>query len=163
MRHMAPFAAVLLGGCIVGPNSHPPAAATPPTFVEPRPGVASPVDLAKPWNAFGDPVLTNLIERALRDNPDIQLAASRVRQVRLQEIGAPVGGRPVVNADASATYLKFSKNVASPRSPASSAVAAALVVAAAAASRCPAARSPPMRSGSTRAGSSISSAAIGAL
>ena len=102
--------ATLLAGCTVGPNYHPPKDAAPPAFTEPQAGAASAVDLARPWTAFGDPVLTGLIERALKDNPDIRLAASRVRQARLNEIVARAGGKPVVNANASATYLRFSKN-----------------------------------------------------
>lgn len=102
--------AALLAGCTVGPNYRPATVATPPGYAEPQPPVVTAVDLAKPWTAFGDPVLTGLIERALKDNPDIRVAASRVRQARLQEIVARAGGKPVINANANVTYLHFSKN-----------------------------------------------------
>ena len=108
-RWLLPLAA-LLAGCTVGPNYRPADAPTPPAFVGPQPAAASAVNLARPWAAFGDPVLTGLIERALKDNPDVATAASRVRQARLQEIVARAGGKPVVNASANATYLRFSKN-----------------------------------------------------
>ncbi len=110
MRRFTLLGAGLLAGCTVGPNYRPPDAATPPAFAEPQPAGAGTVDLTRPWAAFGDPVLTGLVERALKSNPDIQIAASRVRQARLQEIVARAGGKPVINADANATYLKFSKN-----------------------------------------------------
>lgn len=111
MRRLTPIAAALLAGCTVGPNYHPPEIATPPAYAGPQGGgMATPVDLARPWTAFGDPVLTGLIERALRDNPDVQIAVSRVKQARLQEIIARSGGKPVLNADANFTYLHFSKN-----------------------------------------------------
>lgn len=110
MRRLSVIAAALLAGCTVGPNYRPPDAATPPAFVGPQAMAARAIDLARPWAAFGDPVLTGLVERALKDNPDVQIAASRVRQARLQEIIARAGGKPVLNADANFTYLHFSKN-----------------------------------------------------
>ena len=104
----------LLSGCTVGPNYRPPEASAPPAFAGPQPQTAQPgarpVDLARPWAAFGDPVLTDLVERAIRDNPDIQIAASRVRQARLQEIIARAGGKPELNGAANFNYLHFSKN-----------------------------------------------------
>lgn len=109
MRRLTLLAAAAVAGCTVGPNYRPPAAAVPPAYGEPQP-VATAVDLAKPWAAFGDPVLTGLIERALRDNPDIAAAVARVRQARYQEIVARSAGKPIINADANATYLRFSKN-----------------------------------------------------
>ena len=109
MKRLAVALAGLLAGCTVGPNYRPPAAGTPPAFAGPQPAPTA-VDLARPWAAFGDPVLTGLIERSLRDNPDIQVAASRVRQARYQEIIARAGGKPVLNGSANFTYLHFSKN-----------------------------------------------------
>ena len=109
MKRLAVALAGLLAGCTVGPNYRPPAAGTPPAFAGPQPAHTA-VDLARPWAAFGDPVLTGLIERALVGNPDIQIAASRVRQARYQEIIARAGGKPVLNGSANFTYLHFSKN-----------------------------------------------------
>ncbi|QNQ11713.1 efflux transporter outer membrane subunit [Sphingomonas alpina] len=37
------------------------------------------------WAAFGDPVLTGLVERALTNNPDLGAAAARVEEARAQE------------------------------------------------------------------------------
>ena len=114
MRRFPLLAGLMLAGCTVGPNYRPPETAAPPAFGGPQPpgaaAGASAVDLARPWAAFGDPVLTGLIERAIRSNPDIEIAASRVRQARLNEILARAGGRPQVNASANATRIDFSKN-----------------------------------------------------
>ena len=107
---VATAGAALLAGCTVGPNYRPPEAAAPPAFAGPQPVGASAVDLARPWAAFGDPVLTGLVERAIRDNPDIRIASSRVRQARLQEIVARSGGKPQLNGSANFNYLHFSKN-----------------------------------------------------
>lgn len=110
MRAPILIAAALLAGCTVGPDYRPPVATPPAAFTEPQAATATPVELARPWTAFADPVLTDLIERALRGNPDVRLAASRIRQARLEEIVARAGGKPIVNANAQATYLRFSKN-----------------------------------------------------
>lgn len=102
----------ILAGCTVGPNYTAPQPAVPPAFAGSQlavpPGQA--IDPARWWEAFGDPVLTGLIDRALADNPDMAAAASRVRQARLGEIQARAQYKPTVNADASVTGVRFSKN-----------------------------------------------------
>jgi NodT family efflux transporter outer membrane factor (OMF) lipoprotein len=98
-----------LAGCTVGPDYQPPEAGVPAAYGEPQPaGVA--VDPAHWWTAFGDPELTSLVERALAGSPSIELAASRVRAARLQEIAARGVGLPTVDATANATNVQFSKN-----------------------------------------------------
>jgi len=101
-----------LAACTVGPNYTKPDLAVPATYVGPQgappPGQA--IDPAHWWEAFDDPRLTDLIGRALKDNPDMASAASRVRQARLGEIQARAQYKPVVNADANATDVRFSKN-----------------------------------------------------
>lgn len=103
--------AALLAGCTVGPNYEAPTLAVPPTFAEPQPSVTgATVDPARWWTAFGDATLTSLVERALKDSPDVALAASRVRQARLQEIAAYAVGRPTVDAVGNVSHVEFSKN-----------------------------------------------------
>jgi len=106
-------AALLASACTVGPDYHPPETPFPPAYGEPQaqagiPGAA--VDPARWWSVFGDPQLDGLVERALKDNPNIAVAVSRVRQARLQEIGARAAGKPTVNAAADANHIEFSKN-----------------------------------------------------
>ncbi|MBX9816135.1 MAG: TolC family protein, partial [Sphingomonas sp.] len=111
MRKMLSLAALAaLAGCTVGPNYERPDVAVPPTYARPATAAASDVDVARWWTAFGDPRLTALIERALADNPTIRIAASRVRQARLEEIVARAAGRPQINLGANATRVEFSRN-----------------------------------------------------
>ena len=108
----APLAALLATACTVGPNYHPPETAVPPVFAGPQaaPAPGATIDPAHWWSAFGDPVLDGLVTRALKDNPDITIAASRVRQARLQEIAAGAVGKPTVNASGNVSHVEFSKN-----------------------------------------------------
>lgn len=104
-----PLLAAALAGCTVGPNYTKPETSVPAAYAGPV-ASGSTVDPATWWNAFGDPQLTGLVERALKDNPDIRIAASRVRQARLQIIAARSQGLPQVNADADVNHVEFSKN-----------------------------------------------------
>ncbi|WP_353204491.1 efflux transporter outer membrane subunit [Sphingomonas sp.] len=103
--------ATLLAGCTVGPKYQAPTLAVPPSFAEPQGSAAGTrVDPARWWTAFGDSTLTSLVERALTDSPTIAIAASRVRQARLQEIAAYAVGRPTVDALGNVSHVEFSKN-----------------------------------------------------
>jgi NodT family efflux transporter outer membrane factor (OMF) lipoprotein len=102
---------VLVAGCTVGPNYHKPEIAVPPAFegaTQAPPGAT--IDPATWWTAFGDPELNSLVTRALAGNPDVAIAASRVRQARLQEIVAHAQDKPTVDAMADANHIHFSKN-----------------------------------------------------
>ncbi|MEN4911319.1 efflux transporter outer membrane subunit [Erwinia amylovora] len=50
------------------------------------------------WHAFHDPVLNQLVEQALRHNPDILIARSRVDQYRAQLRGAEGDNFPTLDA-----------------------------------------------------------------
>jgi NodT family efflux transporter outer membrane factor (OMF) lipoprotein len=104
------LASSLLVGCTVGPNYVAPSLPVPPAFVGPQGVPGATVDPARWWSAFGDPQLDGLIERALIGNPDIAIAASRIRQARLQEISARSQGLPNVNATSNVSHVAFSKN-----------------------------------------------------
>lgn len=115
MRTYFPTLALLLlatAGCTVGPTYQTPELPVPPTFAgaqpAPPPGVS--IDPAHWWSSFGDAKLDELVARALKDNPDIAIAASRVRQARLQEIAAGAVGKPTVDATGNVTHVEFSKN-----------------------------------------------------
>src|SRR5215467_4436853 len=73
-------ASVLVSGCItVGPNYNRPLVDVPSNWRIDLP-TAQGVANTKWWEQFGDPVLNELIETALRENRDLFIAAARVDQ-----------------------------------------------------------------------------------
>jgi NodT family efflux transporter outer membrane factor (OMF) lipoprotein len=81
---------VLLSGCTVGPNYKPQETAMPDSWVPPtsqpttRQSVATsePADVAQWWTVFNDPMLQQLIDRAIQSNLDLKQAEARIRQAR---------------------------------------------------------------------------------
>ena len=69
----------VLAGCMVGPNYVRPTVDTPPAWRIDYPKAADVANLEW-WKQFGDPVLDQLVETALRDNRDLRIAAARVDQ-----------------------------------------------------------------------------------
>jgi multidrug efflux system outer membrane protein len=102
--------ALLLAGCTVGPNYHPPQTPVPASFAEAQRASASDVELSSWWSAFGDPQLNTLINRALAQNLDVETAAARISEARAQEIVAGAAGLPQVDAQASATRQRISEH-----------------------------------------------------
>jgi outer membrane protein, multidrug efflux system len=117
--------ALLLGACTVGPNFHAPqadvpaqwhdvqparpgAAATPATPAAPAPVASLPTMDSDPdphwWRSFADPTLDSLIERAARNNLDLQEAVLRIVEARTQEQSAAAQGLP--NLRASGSYQR---------------------------------------------------------
>jgi NodT family efflux transporter outer membrane factor (OMF) lipoprotein len=90
--------AVAVGGCMVGPDYHPPKLDVPPAWgeVSPpsetsnQPSASAPAGeaegtrdvLATWWTVFNDPELTALMRWATESNLDLQQAAARIRQAR---------------------------------------------------------------------------------
>jgi NodT family efflux transporter outer membrane factor (OMF) lipoprotein len=111
MNHVIAIGALLLAGCTVGPNYHPPKMAVPPGFaqVQPQTG-ASDAELATWWTAFGDPELSTLINRALAQNLDVETAAARIREARAREVVAGAATLPQVDAEPSATRQRISEH-----------------------------------------------------
>jgi multidrug efflux system outer membrane protein len=71
--------ATLFSACTVGPNYVRPTVETAPGWRIDYPKAADVANL-KWWEQFGDPVLNQLVETALRDNRDLRVAAARVDQ-----------------------------------------------------------------------------------
>jgi NodT family efflux transporter outer membrane factor (OMF) lipoprotein len=110
MRRIAAFAALLAtAACTVGPNYREPKPEVPAAFAAPQPGPSAPVDLARWWTAFGDPELERLIATGLRNAPDLQTAASKVREARLQIIQARAQGLPEIGATGSGQYTRIKR------------------------------------------------------
>ncbi len=106
---VAALASLLLGGCSVGPDYHPPVAGAlkvPAGFqaVVPDEAPADPVDLARWWTSFEDPVLTELVDRAFAANLDIDAAGARLRQARATLRGTQGTALPAVSASGSANH-----------------------------------------------------------
>ena len=73
------LASLALSACTVGPDYEAPVAQVPPAFTGPAPN-GDAIDPARWWTYYKDPELTALIARAVEGNPDIAIAAARVRQ-----------------------------------------------------------------------------------
>ncbi|HSD53916.1 MAG TPA: efflux transporter outer membrane subunit [Burkholderiales bacterium] len=79
MRKIALALAAALGACTVGPDYQRPATEVPAQWRIDYPKAAD-VANTKWWGEFGDPVLDQLIDEALRANYDVRAAAARVDQ-----------------------------------------------------------------------------------
>jgi outer membrane protein, multidrug efflux system len=77
--------AVVMTGCLAGPNYKRPAVNVPPTYRD-QPANQTPESLGdeKWWAIFQDHELQNLIRTALKQNYDVRIAAARVLQARAQ-------------------------------------------------------------------------------
>jgi NodT family efflux transporter outer membrane factor (OMF) lipoprotein len=82
----------------------------PTAYSSAEPATPTADDPAVWWQAFRDPVLDDLVARAMAGNLDIQQAASRVKQARAQEQATRAAGGPSVNASAQAGYTRLSSN-----------------------------------------------------
>ena len=108
LQAFALVAPVILTGCKVGPDFHPPRANMPPAYVGTAntgasASVTSPQtgDLAAWWRTFNDPALSGLVEQATIANLDLKIAEARLRQARSTR-GVVAGGLwPAVGASAS--------------------------------------------------------------
>jgi NodT family efflux transporter outer membrane factor (OMF) lipoprotein len=86
MNRLAPLTLVALvaTGCAIGPDAPPQLAPPPRAFAESAPGI----DPSEPspdfafWRQLDDPILARLVERGLRESPDMARATSRIREAR---------------------------------------------------------------------------------
>lgn len=110
-------AALLLGGCTVGPDFERPQLWSPASWfgARPRPArleaimpVAEPVD-AEWWTRFNDPVLTGLVRRVAAGNLEVRTAAIRLAQSRAQRGIAGADQFAQLNGNASYTRQRQSR------------------------------------------------------
>jgi outer membrane protein, multidrug efflux system len=91
--------AACLAGCAVGPDYHRPAIDTPSTFRFAAPN-AEVVDTSLDWwKQFNDPVLDDLIAKALAQNKDLGIAAARVEEYYGRYVVTRAGLFPQVGAN----------------------------------------------------------------
>ncbi|WP_419785655.1 efflux transporter outer membrane subunit [Pseudodesulfovibrio sp.] len=105
---------VLMTGCTVGPNYRQPAMDTPKAWNEIQDSGKEPLaDLKKWWTSLGDPVLNQLIERAVDGNLDVASAQARVREARAAYRQAGGALLPSLDGNAAATRNGYGKTSAS--------------------------------------------------
>ncbi len=108
--------AVFLAGCTVGPRYQKPSVALPSQFRGADAGTVSIADTR--WqDLFGDPVLQGLVETALKQNFDLQIAAERVQEARAQFDAQRSHLFPNVNGSAQYTVARGSAVGATPNIP----------------------------------------------
>lgn len=99
-------AALLLAGsgaAVAAAPGRPSAVAVPGAFAwQPAPGAARVPGEPEFWRAVGDPILGDLVERALRENTDLRIAYARYAGANAQLRGAGYDRLPAVRAQASA-------------------------------------------------------------
>jgi hydrophobe/amphiphile efflux-1 (HAE1) family protein/NodT family efflux transporter outer membrane factor (OMF) lipoprotein len=97
---------MFMGGCMsVGPDYEPPEQPAVPG------SETNSVEITEWWNQFNDPVLTEMVQRALENNHDLKLAVARVRQARAQLGQAKAAYGPSIDALASVNKFQTSDNV----------------------------------------------------
>jgi NodT family efflux transporter outer membrane factor (OMF) lipoprotein len=119
-RITAALAALILSGCVVGPNYHAPDA--PPANALGRPpgdlagaGPDDPAQRLTPglapaewWRVFGSDEINARVAEALSANPDVAAARATLAQAREAAIRAGTGGYPAVDLTTSVTRLTTS-------------------------------------------------------
>ena len=109
------FITVLLSACApVGPNYAPPETDPPKQWSTPLKGGLVKGDredktLSTWWKTLDDPVLTDLVEKAISGNLDLKSARSRVREARAKRGVSEAELFPMVDAAASATKNRLSE------------------------------------------------------
>jgi outer membrane protein, multidrug efflux system len=103
---LAGAALLMLSGCAVGPDYKAPTVPIDSAFISagasagyaqhPAP------DLATFWRGFSDPVLTQLVERAISANFDVRIAQARLQEARAGLAGARAAELPEIDGAGSA-------------------------------------------------------------
>jgi multidrug efflux system outer membrane protein len=108
-RPMLAFAAcALLAGCAVGPDYTRPDIELPQQWAAAPHASAAGVAGERWWSLYGDPVLDRLVEEALANNADLQLAAARVFEARALAGIVDADRYPAVGANASVDRTRSS-------------------------------------------------------
>jgi NodT family efflux transporter outer membrane factor (OMF) lipoprotein len=98
-------------GCAVGPRYTPPEIAVPTAWHEAAAPAGSREALERWWTTFEDPLLDDLIARAVAGNLDLKVAAARVREARAARGIAASAALPQVGGGVSYERLKRSEAV----------------------------------------------------
>jgi len=98
-------ALLAVAGCAVGPNYVAPKTAGPTGFVSAAPAIAAQAPPpAQWWKLYNDPALNSLVQDALTQNTDLQVAAANLAQARALLNQARAGLFPSTSLTAGDTY-----------------------------------------------------------
>jgi multidrug efflux system outer membrane protein len=86
-----------LAGCAVTPSPRPPSSLQVPAAWRTAVGPAAQPE-ERWWSAFGDPVMNQLVQRALANNGDLRIAAARLREYQARVTVAASGQQPGLTA-----------------------------------------------------------------
>jgi NodT family efflux transporter outer membrane factor (OMF) lipoprotein len=107
----AALVGLLLTGCTVGPDYHPPEPAMPEGWEALSSGVTQqPTDLSRWWTLFGDPTLDALVTDAIHSNLTLREAVARVDESRARYRVARAALFPELDTTSSASGNLASKN-----------------------------------------------------
>lgn len=103
---LAALGSVICGGCAVGPTYRTPETTTPARWsrldaAATNAGAAG--DLGQWWRRLNDPLLSELVDEALRQGLDLRKAQARLRESRARRAMAGAGRYPTLQATASAS------------------------------------------------------------
>jgi NodT family efflux transporter outer membrane factor (OMF) lipoprotein len=103
---LAAASAVILSGCMVGPDYHgaPKVVSSDKAFVRAKGDTPAVEATPRWWTALGDPELNHLIDQTLDSNPGVDAARARVREARANLRQQTATGLPTTNS--SAAYLR---------------------------------------------------------
>ena len=116
LRRLSPVAtaALLLAGCVAGPDYRKPEVEVPVSWQLEQPWrQAAPGDAEAKgpwWRRFDDTTLDALQEKALANSPTLDLASARLAQARATLAGAEAGRSPQLGLGSRASRLKISAN-----------------------------------------------------
>lgn len=103
---------LLAGGCTVGPDYQRPDLPVPAGWKEAQQsGIdTKSAELTRWWTSFNDPLLTSLVERAVKSNLDLRVAEARIREARANRTVVAAGAWPMLNSSGSVSRNRASQN-----------------------------------------------------
>jgi NodT family efflux transporter outer membrane factor (OMF) lipoprotein len=115
-RTVAAVVSLLCSSCLVGPDYKPPDASLPPGWPAPVGGGLAAEAYAPDgwWKNLGDPLLDDLVERAVASNRDVTRAVAQVRAARAARSGAVAALFPTLDASVEYKRRRPSASTVSP-------------------------------------------------
>jgi outer membrane protein, multidrug efflux system len=105
--YVVPLAVLAVGCAAVGPDYRAPSAAALPTAytatTAPQQPSADDAAIARFWDGFADPLLSDLVRRALSANGDVRLASARLIEARALLLGTQADALPSFDVAAGAS------------------------------------------------------------